>query len=117
MATFWSVWETRLVIRGEDRRHQQGFAPLLTLADHTNSGAHYEQGFTLWNEGQGIALNVRFHARGRAAKATYNFPPGARPATTDVEEAAASSASFRLSDIAQIACIACRAAFRCFELF
>jgi hypothetical protein len=74
IVTVASVLETRAVIRGEDRRHQQGYAPFLTLGDHFNTGADYENGYTLWNKGDGIALNVSFQVRGRATVATFNFP-------------------------------------------
>jgi hypothetical protein len=65
VATFWSVWETRLVIRGEDRRQQQGLAPYLTATfeiDRGKDGRHDEIiGFQVKNAGYGIARNVSIH--------------------------------------------------------
>jgi hypothetical protein len=57
VATFWSVWETRLVIRGEDRRHQQSFAPSLRL----DSSATPIGVFCVTNRGKGLASNIRVH--------------------------------------------------------
>jgi hypothetical protein len=66
VATAWSVWETRLVIRGEDRRHQQSFAPFLVVGDHFNNGEDYHEGYTLHNYGSGVALDISFTVRGKA---------------------------------------------------
>ena len=55
VVTVASVLETQTVIRGEDRRHQQGFAPLLLLKFDKKDGAFK---FIVSNVGLGIALKV-----------------------------------------------------------
>jgi hypothetical protein len=84
-ATFWSVLQTLNVIRGEDRRHQQGYAPFLLLGDSINNGEEYNAGYTLKNKGDGIALNITFQIRGQATVATFRFPPDV-PGFTDIEK-------------------------------
>lgn len=67
--TWWSVSRTNAVISGEDRRHQQGFAPLLVLKTQSErltlpQGASFPiQRTVIVNEGIGLALrvNVWYH--------------------------------------------------------
>ena len=60
IVTVVSVLETRAVVRGEDRRMQQGLAPYVTARFRTvmrNEGNEIE-GFVFKNSGYGIARNV-----------------------------------------------------------
>jgi hypothetical protein len=57
----------------------------LTLGDYINSGENYQQGFTLWNKGNGTALNIKFQVRGRATKQTHDFPPGIHSSSSQEE--------------------------------
>jgi hypothetical protein len=55
------------VIAGEDRRHQQSLAPLLTIeaqATQRRVGDGAETGYRVCNIGYGLALNVRATLRG-----------------------------------------------------
>jgi hypothetical protein len=59
--TWQSVARTSDVIAGEDRRHQQGLAPLLTIeagATQRRVGDGAETGIRVSNIGYGLALNV-----------------------------------------------------------
>lgn len=88
VVTVVSLFQTRAVIFGEDRRHQQGFAPLLTLSDHFNSHEEYQPGYTLYNIGKGIALHVSVRVAGEATTTTYDLPPGATFFPTEDERKA-----------------------------
>jgi hypothetical protein len=59
-ATAWSVWETRLVIRAEDRRMQQRLAPYVTARFKTvmRVAGNEIEGFDFKNSGYGIARDV-----------------------------------------------------------
>jgi hypothetical protein len=62
MALAYFTWEsltkTNEVIKGEDRRHQQGYAPALVVATLSGSaGAQWEM--SLQNKGLGPAKNIR----------------------------------------------------------
>jgi hypothetical protein len=71
VATAWSVWETRLVIRSEDRRHQQSLAPSLRLErSEGDLGVFY-----LVNKGMGLATRVRIQL-----SATLEFSMASNPA-------------------------------------
>lgn len=74
MFTAQSVQETKEVLRGEDRRHQQGFAPFVTLGDHFNNNEDYQPGFTAHNIGKGVALDVQIRIDGEVTIEYYNFP-------------------------------------------
>ena len=57
--TYWNVTQTNRVIAGEDRRHQQQFAPLIVLYDYTEPdkmGNRY--GFGISNIGLGLAIDI-----------------------------------------------------------
>ncbi len=56
LITWWSLSQTRAVIAAEDRRHQQGFAPLLTIAQTESSDGRIRM--TVSNVGHGIAQRV-----------------------------------------------------------
>ena len=61
VATAWSVWETRAVIRGEDRRLQQSLAPYLTFRfqrAQPDLGDEEITGFQVTNSGYGLARDV-----------------------------------------------------------
>jgi hypothetical protein len=58
IATAWSVWETRLVIRGEDRRHQQSFAPSVRLIGPQGYGNSNRFWYVIKNKGFGLANDV-----------------------------------------------------------
>jgi hypothetical protein len=65
VATFWSITRTNAVIEGEERRHQQQFAPLVrlefSLIGATTGFPASEgpfQGFEAVNIGNGLAVNV-----------------------------------------------------------
>jgi hypothetical protein len=88
VATFWSVSRTNAVIRGEDRRHQQQFAPLVKLVfSLTGSQNAFKanddpvQGFAAVNIGNGIAVNVEIEIEAIFSyKEIVSFGP---PAPTD----------------------------------
>jgi heme exporter protein D len=65
VVTVASVLETRAVIRGEDRRHQQSFAPMLQLEWRERSGANTFP-FALANKGMGMAINAITRVQGTA---------------------------------------------------
>lgn len=90
VVTLASVLETRAVLRGEDRRHEQSYAPFLTLGDYLNTDEKYEGGYTVRNSGMGIALSITFEVRGRVTVASFDFPPGPvdAPMTTIEEQTA-----------------------------
>lgn len=98
VATFWSVWETRLVIRGEDRRHQQTFAPFLLLQDNLDDSNAHERGYTIYNIGSGVALNVAVEVVGCATISTFHRPPGIHNFTTLQEQEAFVEKHSTLSD-------------------
>jgi heme exporter protein D len=88
VVTVVSLFQTRAVISGEDRRQQQGFAPLLTLGDHFNSNEEYQPGYTLYNIGKGVALQISVRVTGEATTTTYDLPPGATFFPTEEERKA-----------------------------
>jgi hypothetical protein len=60
--TAWSVYQTRSIIGAEDRRHQQGFAPLLVFDGH-----HIVAGnlfYLIKNVGMGMAIGVMVRTEG-----------------------------------------------------
>jgi hypothetical protein len=85
VATAWSVWETRLVIRGEDRRHQQSFAPMLKLVWREGSKAN-EFHYLILNDGMGMAVNISLDYSGHVNGSTT--VPGAvpKPVAADVTD-------------------------------
>jgi hypothetical protein len=59
VATAWSVYETRLVLRGEDRRFELGRAPLIVAGRLVDEQQLFE-GLRLTNLGEGVAMDVSF---------------------------------------------------------
>lgn len=88
VATAWSVWETKMVLRGEERRHQQSQAPLLVVLDNPNRDETYTRGFTIRNRGTGIALHPRLMIRGTVTISKLKLPPGNRFFSTTQEQQA-----------------------------
>ena len=72
VATFWSVYQTRAVISGEDRRHQNAYAPLVVCQGFPyESGSPTQNRFLaclLRNDGMGMALNITVDVKGRIQK-------------------------------------------------
>lgn len=66
--TWWNVRQTSAVIASEDRRHQQGFAPLVELDE---PGSAFDGAFSVRNIGYGLALNVSINIDG---KLTFESP-------------------------------------------
>jgi hypothetical protein len=64
IATTWNIRQTNKVIAGEDRRHQQQFAPLVQVNDYTHGGTDYQSGVTAFNIGYGLAIDVQVVVRG-----------------------------------------------------
>lgn len=63
--TWQSVRKTSDVITGEERRHQQGFIPIIRIPpDITSDGTKQKFYCTVRNVGQGGAFNVRFAVEG-----------------------------------------------------
>lgn len=75
VVTVVSVLQTRAVISAEDRRHQQSYAPLLTLGEQFNNNEEYKAGFVLYNIGKGVAVDITFRVIGTATTETHVFPP------------------------------------------
>ncbi|MHB1550633.1 MAG: hypothetical protein ACYCX6_05510 [Vulcanimicrobiaceae bacterium] len=74
--TWESVRKTNAVIASEDRRHQQGFAPLLVAQDVPGSGSVR---ITLANLGMGMARNIAVYVIGTHSGS--NFKQGVVPMT------------------------------------
>lgn len=71
--TWQSISRTNDVIAGEDRRHQQSFAPLLVIeaqAAQRPVGDGAETGIRIYNIGYGLALNVGVVLRGTLSYST-----------------------------------------------
>ena len=64
VATVWNISQTNKVIAGEDRRHQQQFAPLVQFNDYTHGGNDFQSGFSAVNIGNGLAIDITVEVRG-----------------------------------------------------
>lgn len=79
-----SVLETRAVVRAEDRRMQQGFAPYLTASFRRGEGAESSCiiGFAIKNEGYGLARNIQVEAT------YYSYESEGDPEETTIDRVA-----------------------------
>jgi hypothetical protein len=74
LITWASLNQTRTVIAAEDRRHQQGYAPLLLLTPTELVGGHFNA--AVYNAGQGLAIKVLVVLEGRfSTTQLVNTPP------------------------------------------
>lgn len=75
--TAWQASLTRSVLRGEDRRHQQGFIPIVEMRIFLESGAVPTLAVRFTNVGKGPALNVIAVLSGTISNVRFSYIPAA----------------------------------------